>query len=125
MTLKQLLIILGMATAVCWIGWAVILFNVDPSEAGFFGFALFYVSLFSALLGSFFMLTFAVRKLFNKLEMDYKIVKISFRQSVFFAGLFVLVLFLQSKSLLAWWNLIVIVVALALLEFFFLSSKKQ
>jgi len=124
MTLKQLLIVMAIATGICWLGWLIILFNVDPTDSSFVEFGFFYISLFFSLLGSFFLLTFAVRKMFNKLDMDYKIVAISFRQSFFFAGLFVLVLFLQSKSLLAWWNLLIIVLALCLLEFFFLSSSK-
>ncbi|MFA6422607.1 MAG: hypothetical protein WCV92_04375 [Candidatus Buchananbacteria bacterium] len=125
MTLKQLLIVMAMATLVCWIGWTILIFNVDPTESGFIEFVVFYASLFFALLGSFFLLTFGIRKIFNKLDLDYKIVSVSFRQSFFFAGLIVLVLFLQSKSLLAWWNLIFIVLALGLLEFFFLSGQKN
>lgn len=125
MNLKQFLIVMGIATVVCWIGWIILIFKVDPTDSGFVEFMVFYFSLFLSLLGSFFLLTFAVRKLFNKLDMDYKIVAVSFRQSIFFAGLFVLVLFLQSMSLLAWWNLLIIVLALCLLEFFFLSGQKR
>ncbi len=124
MTLRQLLIIMSIATGICWLAWIIVIFNMDPDLAGISGFVLFYGSLFFALLGSFFMLTFAIRKVLNKLDMEYKIVSISFRQSFFFAGLFILILFLQSKSLLKWWNLILVVLALSMIEFLFLSTKK-
>jgi hypothetical protein len=34
-------------------------------------------------------------------------------------------LFLKSKNLLAWWNIILLVLALTVLEFFFMSSQKR
>lgn len=113
------------ATAACWIAWAVVLFNVDPDVAGAPGFALFYVSLFFSLLGGFFLLSFAIRRAMDKQELEYKLVGVSFRQSFFFAGLLVLALFLQGSSLLTWWNFLIIIIALTLVEFFFLSSGRN
>jgi hypothetical protein len=123
MTLKQLIIIISIATAICWLTWAMVLFQVDPESGGLLGFGLFYASLFFSLLGSFFLLTFAVRRIFNKLELEYKIVATSFRQSFSFAILIDLILFLQSKNLLTWWNLVFVILALTIIEFFFVSYK--
>lgn len=50
-------------------------------------------------------------------------VAVSFRQAVLLALLIVVALFLQSKSLLTWWNALLIVAALTVLEFFFISAK--
>lgn len=124
MTLKQLIIVVLIATLACWTAWAMVLFAVNPFETNFLGFLLFFLSLFFALLGTFFLLSFGFRKLFNKFSLEYKIVGTSFRQSFFFALLVAAVLFLQGKDLLTWWNAILLVVGVAILEFFFLSARR-
>ena len=125
MNLKQLIITVLLATTICWGIWCLIVFQIDPADAGYLGFFLFYVSIFFSLLGTFFLITFAVRKITNKLAMEYRIVSMSFRQSFFFALTGVSVLFLQSKGLLTWWNILLLVLSLGILEFFFLSFKRQ
>jgi len=125
MTLKQLLLSMLVATIICWFIWAMILTQVDPTDSGSIGFALFYISLFFSLLGSFFLVSFGWRKVFTKFAMDYKLVGTSFRQSVFFAILVIGILSLQSQGLLTWWNIILIIFALTIVEGFFLSMKKQ
>ncbi|MFA4871548.1 MAG: hypothetical protein WC610_00605 [Patescibacteria group bacterium] len=125
MTLKQLMIIMFFATMICWAIWVAVLFQIDPNESGITGFFMFYASLFFALLGSFFLASFGWRKLFSKFVMDYKIVATSFRQSIFFALLVVGILLLQSKDLLTWWNIILIIAALTIIESLFLSARRQ
>ena len=125
MTLKQLILIVTLATIFCWLIWGMVLFQVDPSTSDMPGFFLFYFSLFFSLLGSAFLVSFGVRKIFNKLDMEYKLVGVSFRQSCFFALTGVGVLFLQSKNLLTWWNILLLVIGLGILELFFLSYRKN
>jgi len=125
MTIKQLIITVLLATIICWLAWGLVIFQVDPTASGFFGFLLFYLALFFALLGTLFLLTFFFRRIFNKLDLEYRIVAASFRQSFFFALVPVIILFLQSRSLLTWWNIILLIIALSALEFFFLTYKRQ
>ncbi|MFA5029496.1 MAG: hypothetical protein WC518_01945 [Patescibacteria group bacterium] len=124
MTIKQLLYTIIFATLVCWLVWFFVLFQIDPTSSGLFGFFLFYASLFFGLAGAFFLLSFAWRKVFGKLNLEYKIVGTSFRQSIFLALLIVGLLFLQSKNFLSWWNVILLVVVVSILEYFFLTTKK-
>lgn len=124
MTLKQLILTITIATLVCWAAWVMILFQVNPLETNFLGFMIFYLSLFFALLGTFFLISFGFRKLINKFSLEYKIVGTSFRQSFFFALLVVAFLFLQGNDLLTWWNMILLIVGIAVLEFFFLSARR-
>ncbi len=124
MTLKQLLIIISIGTALCWATWLMIVINVDPTTSEFFGFLLFYTCLFCALLGSFFLATFLWRKIFNKNSIEYQIVGTSFRQSFSFGILVILMLTLKSHDLLTWWNMIMVIVGLTLIEFFFLSFRR-
>lgn len=124
MTLKQLLIIVGIATFVCGSSLAFVLFNVDPTTAGLLGLALFYSSVFFTLLGLFFIIMSAIRKLRNKTELEHIIVASSFRQSFFFSLIVIGGLFLQSKHFLTWWNMIILVLAIGIMEYFFLSFKR-
>ena len=124
MTLKQLIYTMIVATIICWIAWAIVVIQIDPTDDGLIGIIMFYISLFLSLIGTFFLISFGFRKTFVKFSLDYKIVATSFRQSFSFALLVTLVLFLQSKELLTWWNIILIIVAISLVEGFSLSVKK-
>jgi hypothetical protein len=125
MSLKQLLIVVSAATLILWLSWLFIIFEVDPTSAGIFGLLFFYASLFCALLGTLFVFFTLAKRRLNKDELEQKVVTGSFRQSIFFALTLTLVLFLQSKHFLTWWNLIILVVATTLLEYLFLSFKKK
>lgn len=124
MTLRQLLIVMTVATGICWLVWAGVLFQADPTDSGLIGLVFFYASLFLSLLGTFFLLSFLWRKLFNKFALEFRLVGVSFRQSFFFACLIVGVLFLQSQQFLTWWNLLLLVAAVTIIEFFCLSLKR-
>lgn len=125
MTLKQLLIIVIGATAACWISWWFIVIQTDPTTAGSLDFVLFYLSLLFSLIGTFFIISFVWRKIFFKQSLDYKIVGSSFRQSIFFSLMVTGMLILQSRRLLTWWNLTIIIVGLTLVEAFILSVRKS
>ena len=125
MKLIHLLIIVLATTAICWAGWLLVLFKIDPANSGNFGLALFYGSLFFALFGAFFLCSFLFRKIFNHVAIEQMLVGTSFRQSFFFALIIIGVLFLQSLDFLTWWNLLILIIAIAGLEFVFLTSKKN
>jgi len=124
MTLKQLILIVLAATAICWLSWILVLNEVDPTTSGWVGLLIFYGSLFFSLLGLFFLSVLVFRRLTNKTDLEYKIVSASFRQSFFFALIIIGALYLQSKHFLTWWNIIILVLGIGILEYFFLSYKK-
>lgn len=124
MKLIHLLIIVLAATAASWAGWSLVLFQIDPTNSGNFGLALFYGSLFAALFGTFFLFSFAIRKISNHVALEQMLVGTSFRQSFFFALIVIGVLFLQSLDFLTWWNLLILILAIAGLEFVFLTTRK-
>lgn len=125
MTLKQLILIVLAATVICWLSWGLVLLQVDPTESGWTGLLVFYGSLFFSLLGLFFLSVLVFRRLTNKIDLEYKIVSASFRQSFFFALIVIGALFLQSKRFLTWWNIIILALGIGILEYFFLSYKKS
>jgi len=125
MKLIHLLIIVLVVTLACWAGWLLVLLKIDPTNSGNFGLALFYGSLFLAIFGTFFLCSFAFRKIFNHVAIEQMLVGTSFRQSFFFSLIIIGVLFLQSLDFLTWWNLLILILAIAGLEFVFLTSRKN
>lgn len=125
MSLKKFLIIITVVTVICWIGWIVVLFYIDPKGTGFIGLFLFYISLFFALIGTFSILGFFIRVWFSKKEMVFQHVGIAFRQSLLFSILLVGSLVLQGMRIFTWWNALLFVFCLAVLEYFFLSHKNS
>lgn len=123
MNLKQLILIALSATSIFWLSWVLVIMEVDPDSSGWTGQLIFYGSLFFSLLGSFFLSVLLYRRITNKTDLEYKIVSASFRQSFFFALIVIGALYLQSQRFLTWWNIIILVLGIAILEYFFISYK--
>ncbi|MFH1890890.1 MAG: hypothetical protein ABIJ91_05010 [Candidatus Kuenenbacteria bacterium] len=122
MTLKKYLIYMALATLFCAIAWFEVLFFVNPLSTGPIGFVLFYLSLFLTLWGIFSIIGFLARYIFKKNEFAYNHVKTSFRQGFLFSLLLAGSSFLQSYKLLVWWNLLLLIGLLAIVEYFFTFS---
>lgn len=125
MTLKGYLATMSAATAFCWLGWGYIVTVVDPTDTTWAGFLLFYAALFLALAGTAALAGFAVRYRTLKRQLVFRLVQDAFRQSFLLAFLLVAALFLLSKNLFSWVNLLFLVVGLALIEYFLISYRKQ
>jgi len=124
MNIKQLLITISIATVIFWIVWFSVLSQIDPFKTDLIGFVLFYLTLFFALLGIFFLISFTYRKMFTKFSLEYNIVNTSFRQSFFFSLLVISLLLLQGGRMLNTLNSLLLVATIIILEFFFLSYKR-
>ena len=124
MTLRSYLIIMIIATLLCWTAFSFVLWTVNPEATNWVGFLLFYLSLFLALAGSAALIGFLIRFIGLKHELVFNSVKNAFRQSFFFAFLITAVLFLLSNNLFTWVNLGLLVAGLSVLEFFFISYGK-
>jgi len=122
MSLTRYFTLVIIATILAWISWAVVLTQVNPQSAGIDGFLFFYLSLFLSLVGTFALVGLAIRMHTQPHHLPYYLVLLSFRQGLFFAFLTIGLLFLQSKHLLAWWNVLLLVVALTGIEYFALTS---
>jgi len=124
MSLKQYLFVMIFATVLAWIGWIIVINSVNPETSGLEGITLFYVSLLLALVGTFAVLGFGLRSLTQKEELPYRLVLLSFRQSLFFSLLIVGVLMLKASQALRWWNVLLLVIVLTLMEFVALSLHR-
>ena len=124
MTLRSYLIIMSITTAVCWAAFAFVIWTVDPLVTNWIGFMLFYVSLFLAIIGTAALAGFVVRFVALKKDLHWRLVKEAFRQSFLLATLVVVSLYLLSHHLFTWLNLLFLVLALSILEFFLISYEK-
>ncbi len=125
MTIRQYIIIMILASIMCWIAWGFVLFNIDPTQGSTLGFVFFYIALFFALMGTCSVLAFPIVRLRAKDVPMYRQVKMSFRDGIAVAGLFIILLYLQAEGVLTLWNLGVFVVILFLIMIFSYSNKKQ
>jgi hypothetical protein len=125
MTLRQYVVAMLLATFGSWGGWLLVVTSLDPVTAGWLGFGLFYVTLFVACLGTFALVGVGVRLRLVRQEPALGQVTIAFRQAVSFSALVLAALFLQSKGLLTWWNMLLLVAALTLVEFAVLALSRR
>ncbi|MFA6603546.1 MAG: hypothetical protein WCT10_01735 [Patescibacteria group bacterium] len=122
MTLRQYVGFMSASTAATWIGVGLILLAVDPDRAHAIIIAIFYLCLWLALVGTLSLGGFAVRYLLLRNDpLITRQVLVSFRQAILLALLLVAALFLQSRALLTTFNSILMIAALTLVEFFFIS----
>lgn len=125
MTLKRYLILMSLATLICWLAWLIVIFKIDPYGAGFLAFLFFYLSFFLALTGTFATLGLIVRIWLIKHELVIRQAGTAFRQAILFSVLIIGVLILLSLKLLTWWIITLFIAVLAVLEFFFLSYSHK
>ena len=126
MTLGTYLWGMGVGTFFVLIGWLSVVLYVDPEESGIIGTLLFYGStflLFSGLAASF--LGWLGKKSAKGNE-DESVAHIatSFRQGILLALLLVILLFFQEKGILTWWDGLLAVAGIFLIELYFLSHRK-
>lgn len=124
MAVKQYFILIGVATAVSWIGWGVVVALLNPDTVGWIGIGLFYASLFLALLGAFTLFGFGVRTFLNKTDLVFNQLRSASRQGVLLAAVVVIVMMLQSLRLLSWWNAFLVIVIFSLIEVFIISRRR-
>jgi hypothetical protein len=121
MDLKKFLLSMSLATLLCWFGFLMVILSISPNEIGVLTFLLFYLILGLAIIGTLTIFGFLVRKFFNKNELAFEHIIISFRQAIWLSLILVISLYLQSQQLLAWWNAILLILGLGLIEFFYLG----
>lgn len=108
---------MGMATFLAWLGWAVVLFQLNPDEVGWPGIALFFLTLFMGLAGTFATVSMSYRVIRLKRPVVSREVRISFRHALLLASGGCLMLFLASKDILSFWVFLLMFAVFGSLEF--------
>ncbi|HNW55837.1 MAG TPA: hypothetical protein PKN62_02040 [bacterium] len=125
MKLKHYLISTSIAAIIAWLLWLFILFRVDPFATNWFGRGLFYLTLFTAIFSTMALLGFVGRFSLIRQKLAGHAVVTAFRQSGLLAIGLVITLWLLSKQLFSWFNVLILAIGLAMLEFFLLSCHSE
>jgi len=125
MTFKQFILTMLAATAVVWLAWIFILFNIDPTNSGWSGFWFFYITFGMALVGSLSVLGTIIRRRFKPTDLVSRQVLVSFRQSLWLTFIIVVSLVLLSQGVFRLWIITLVILVFAFLELAFLSARRQ
>lgn len=94
---------------------------VDPENSRFFGKLIFFGVLFFVLAGSFNLFLLFVRRKTLGEETAFSSLGLSFRQSVLLSLMASILLVLQGFRMLVWWDGLLVVAGVFLIELYFLS----
>ncbi|MFZ5391268.1 MAG: hypothetical protein ACOZAJ_03275 [Patescibacteria group bacterium] len=122
MKLKHYLFWMSLGTLVSWGAFLLVINYLNPEVAGSLGLAFFYLALFLSLAGSLTLLGFTWRYFRRRDEALFRHISVSFRQAVWLSLIVIVSLFLQVNGLLTWWNLLLLIATLSLLEFLALTG---
>lgn len=109
------------AVAALWL----VVTGFDPGQAGTGIFFLLYVSGTLALGGVFLLLSEFAKRRFNNNQTVTDRLEQSIRHAIFFSVLMASWVLLKSQGLLRWWNVLLLIAVLTVLEFFFISFKRH
>lgn len=126
LSLRRYVIIFSFLSCIGLAAWAIFVFTVNPYEAGFGLFTLFYIDLAVAFVGISTLVGYGLRAAFRRRRTSHQravTFRTSFRQGVLFALFFVGLLLMQASRLLSLGNGILLLIALTLVEFFFQSKE--
>lgn len=117
MTFRTYLGLMGLATALAWTGWVVVLFRLNPDEAGAAGTALFFLTLFFSLVGTFATASMSYRVLKLQRPVISREARIAFRHAILLAFAACLLLFLASQDWLGVWTFLAVFAGFGVVEF--------
>lgn len=101
--------------------WVFVIFYIDPEDSGMVGKIFFYSSLFLFMSGLWITIFIWIRKRFLGEDAAIKNIGLSFRQGILISIFIVAVVALLGMNYLLWWNVLLILAGIFLLEFYFLS----
>lgn len=118
MSFRAYLYLMGLSTLFAWIGWAIVVMNVNPSESGSVGFVLFYITLTTGLIGVLALAGILYRMMILKRrDVVIREVKTSFRHAILLSAIAVSSLAFSASGQLYWWVLLVLIMSASILEY--------
>lgn len=124
MTLKLYLWGMKISTILSIIAWGLVIYYIDPESSGFAGQILFYLSLYLVLTGTFTLIFALIRKKLADEETVSFYLGTNFRQGALVALLAIILLFFQSLRILTWWDGLLVVAGIFIIELYFLNKSK-
>lgn len=109
------------ATFISWASWLVVVYKLSPFSQTTLALGLFYSSLFIALTGTFALFFYFLRTWANKKEVYNMHLNTSLRQGGLISAMVVTGLGFQRLRVLTWWDGILLLAIVLLIEFYFSS----
>lgn len=106
-------------------GWFLVLLRLDPYSSTSLALMLFFISLFFALASFFTVLGYYFRIFLYKNEIYSSHIFVSLREGILFALFICSALVFQILRVLTWWNLLILLCAIFLLEAYFVSRAQN
>lgn len=122
MTLKSYLWGMRLGTLLALIAWSLVVFYTDPEKGDVLVKFIFYFTLFLFLSGIFILMLSLLRRKFGGNGVVLSDLGMSFRQGMLLALLVVILLILQSFRFLVWWDGLLSVAGIFLIELYFLTK---
>ncbi len=120
MGFRSFLLLMSCATLLAWLAWGVVLFEVNPLESGVLGLLLFYLTLFAACIGAFFLLGVGYRLWIASQKMLLtREVQTAFRQSILLALVGVVSLAFSASGRWSWGIFLIMIVLTLAVEYAF------
>lgn len=113
---------MAVATSIAFMGWALVLVYIDPASSGYMGLILFYTTLFLGLMGFFTLISFSLKRWISNNEIIFAYIASSFRQGFWLAIIIIGLLVMQGARILNWWDALLFIGAISLLELYFISE---
>lgn len=124
MTLKSYLWGIRFGTVLSFIAWVMVILYINPEKSGFAGHLLFYASTFLFFAGVLILFfTWMKRRIGDDDEVAFIYLGTSFRQGILIALLLIGLLILQQHRMLLWWNGLLMVAGIFLMELYFLTRR--
>lgn len=121
---KYLLFLLGLLL-ISLIAFLTIIWTVEPSQSNVITLVLFYLTMSCALASFFAIVGLFFRRWGKKNEPLPHQVKVAFRQGLLLSLVIVAALLLQKAQLYSWWNMILVVALVTVIESLFLAKKVE
>jgi len=123
MSIKTYIWIFRILALIGVVALGVVVSTVDPEVSGIGGKILFYATLFFVLVAVFNLIFLWARRMMLQEEMVAETLSVSFRQGALLSFLVIILLFLQSARVLVWWDGLLVVAGVSLIELYFLSQN--
>jgi hypothetical protein len=105
--------------------WGSVVYFVDPNISGVMGEIIFFTSLLLAMSGVCILFLNWIKRLFFGKEEIVHHLGINFRQGILIAIAIIAILILQRLKFLIWWDALLVIGAIFLIELYFLSHSKE
>lgn len=113
-----------LSTVLAIIAWGLVIYYIDPENSGFIGQILFYSSFYLVLTGIFTLIFTLIRKKLADQDTAAFYLGTNFRQGALVALLAIILLLFQSLRILTWWDGLLVVAGIFIIELYFLNKSK-